>query len=117
MFSILPEVLHDRAFDRCTSFERPIAHLEVLLKRLTEGVEFISARFQLRELSRGEGTDMTTARAPRVRLMIHEMTNVTERQAMRLCLFDEPDAIDSAAAVLTKPAQVRRDRGNSPWRS
>src|SRR5262245_25798469 len=37
--------------------------------------------------------------------MTGEIANLAERQAMRLRLLDEPDAIDGGAVVLAKPAR------------
>ena len=85
--------------------KRLIAHPQIVTQRVAERVELLATPFHLCQLSCEEVADVATPRSPRVRLVTDEIANLAERQAVGLCLLDEPDAIDRAAVVLPKTAR------------
>jgi len=58
----------------------------------------------LRELPREQITNVATSRAACIRLMTDEVADLSQRQTMRLGLFDEPHSVDGAAVILTETA-------------
>src|SRR5262249_33120471 len=99
------QVFDHRAIRRRPALQGLIAHPQVVAKRAAERVQLLPSRLHLCQLSCEEVADVPTSRSPGVRLVTDEIANLAQRQAVRLSLLDEPDAIDRAAVVLPKTAR------------
>src|SRR5438128_6609154 len=97
------EVFHDRALHFRLSFERKIAHVEIVSQGAAERVELALSRFELSHLSRQEVTDIAAAPAAGVGFVTHEVADLAQGQPMRLGLFDESHALDGLHVVLSEP--------------
>src|SRR5438034_54000 len=65
------------------------------------GLKWGESRAKRRDAS-ADVPDAAASRAPGVRLMTHEISDLPKRQTMRLCLFDETDPIDGGTVVFAK---------------